>query len=466
MFPRIVATGMLAAAFLLQPVSVDAQTKNLKPGFNFFSKEQDVQLGREAAAQVDREMPIVNNPQLEQWLNDLAQPLISQPEAGGYPFTFKWVNDPNINAFALPGGPVYMNTGLLAHADNEGEVVGVLAHEISHVALRHGTNQVSRANLFTLPAMIGSMALGNRGGMLSQLGQLGVGLGLNGVLMKYSRGAETQSDQLGALLMHRAGYNPIDMANFFEKLEAIAGNRSGVETWFSSHPNPGNRVETVQKEIVTFDRRDYNRNTGKFAQMKALAARIPAPAKQPGQPGQSGGQGSGGTVAMPPVSSIEAPSSRMNSHSSQSYQVSHPQNWQVHRAQQGEAVTIAPSFGQVQLPNGGSALGYGAMLGVHTGNASQHLEEIAAAIEQDVIRNNPGMQLTEEPMRIMVDRQRAMLYMLSGPGPYTGENEIVILGVVERGANSAVSVIFVAPQRDYSRFEPAFKEMLRSLRVR
>lgn len=463
MLSRLATTGMLCVGLLLQPVSIYAQTKALKPGFNFFSKDQDVQLGREAAAQVDREMPIVNNPQLEQWLNDLAKPLISQPEAGDYPYTFKWVNDPNINAFALPGGPIYMNTGLLKHADNEGEVVGVLAHEISHVALRHGTNQASRANLFTIPAMIGSMALGNNGGMLSQLSQLGIGLGLNGVLMKYSRGAETQSDQLGSLLMHRAGYNPIDMANFFEKLEALAGNQSGVANWFSSHPNPGNRVQNVQKEIVTFDRREYTRNTGKFAQMKALAAKLPAPAKQ-AQPGQSAGQGSA-TATIPPTNGLEAPSSRTTAHRSTSYQVSYPQNWQVQKGQQGESVTIAPSYGQVQVGNG-SALGYGAMFDVHTGDQSQHLEEIAAAIEKGVIQSNPGMQLTQEPMRLTVNNRRAVLYMLSGPGPYQGHDEVVVLAVVERGSNQAVSAIFVAPERDYSRFEPTFQQMLRSITVR
>lgn len=131
MFQRIALCGMLAAAILLQPLAVVAQTRTLKPGFNFFSKDQDIQLGKEAAAQIEREVPVLNNPEMERWLAELAKPLISQPEAGDYPYTFKWVNDPNINAFALPGGPVYMNTGLLTHADNEGQVVGVLAHEIS-----------------------------------------------------------------------------------------------------------------------------------------------------------------------------------------------------------------------------------------------------------------------------------------------------------------------------------------------
>lgn len=462
MFKKWIVGWMLVGALIAQPLTLVAQTKTLRPGFNFFSKEQDVQLGREAAAQIEREVPILNNPEMEKWLNELARPLVSQPEAGDYPYTFKWVNDPNINAFALPGGPVYMNTGLLSHADNEGQVVGVLAHEIGHVALRHGTNQVSRANLFTIPAMIGSMAIGDRG-MLSQLGQIGVGLGLNGVMMKYSRGAETQSDQLGALLMHRAGYNPLEMANFFEKLEAIAGNRSGAASWFSSHPNPGNRVEIVQKEILTFDRREYDRDTGQFARFKAIAGKVPPPAA-PGTPGQSGGQGSA-KVPLPAQSSLEMPSTRTRNHTSASFEVAHPDNWQVSRAQQGEAVTIAPSYGQVQV-NGGSALGYGAILNVHTGSNGQRLEELAGAIEQEVVRNNPGFQMTEEPMRIMVDGKRAILYMLSGPGPYQNVNETVVLAVIERKENEVVSAIFVAPERDYSRFEPAFKNMLRTVRVR
>ena len=449
---------------LLLPAGIYSQTKTLKPGINFFSKDQDVQLGREAASQIEREIPVLNDPEMTKWLTELAQPLISQPEAGEYPYTFKWVNDPNINAFALPGGPIYMNTGLLTHADTEGEVVGVLAHEIVHVALRHGTNRVTRANLFTLPAMIGGMALGQRGGMLSQLGQLGIGLGLNGVLMKYSRGAETQSDQLGALLMHRAGYNPLDMANFFEKLEAIAGNRSGAANWFSSHPNPGNRVETVQKEIVTFDRREYTRDSGKFQRFKSRVAKLPPPAK-PAVPGQSAGPG-GQRVPIPEQSRMEMPSRRARSHSSDNFAVSYPDNWELTRAEEGEGVTVAPPYGRVQMPNGSGALGYGAMLNTHQGSNGQRLEELAGAIEQDVIRNNPGFQVTEEPMRITVDGRRAVLYMMSGPGPYENVNETVVLAVVERTSNQVVSVIFVAPERDYSRFEPTFKNMLRSLRIR
>lgn len=457
---RFTSTVILSVALLVQPAVILAQTKIPKPGFNFFSKEQDVKLGQEAAAQIDREMPIVNNAEMEAWLRKLAEPLISQPEAGEYPYRFKWVNDENINAFALPGGPIYMNTGLLKYADNEGQVVGVLAHEISHVALRHGTNQASKANLFSLPAMIGGAMLGDRS-ILGQLGQLGIGLGLNSVLLKYSRGAETQSDQLGAFLMHRAGYNPIEMANFFEKLQAMSGNQSRVASWFSSHPNPGNRVQNVQKEILTFDKRQYARDTGQFARMKALAAKMPPPPKAP--QGAAQGQGSG-TVALPPVSELEAPSSRAKGHQSTMFTVSYPENWEISQGQ--GSVTLLPKYGAVSTGNGGSALGYGAIFNERTSNSSQRIEELASSIEQEVVKNNPGMQLIEEPRRILVNQKRTMLYMMQGPSPFQGQKEVVVLAVVERSATEAVSAIFVAPERDYKRFEPTFQRMLGSLQIR
>lgn len=459
---RVASTFILTAVLMVQPAALLAQTKIPKPGFNFFSKDQDVQLGKEAAAQVDREMPILHNAELDAWLNKLAQPLISQPEAGGYPFQFHWVNDDSINAFALPGGPVYMNIGVLKNADDEGQVVGVLAHEISHVGLRHGTNQVSKANLFSIPAMIGGAMLGDNS-LLGQLGQLGIGVGLNSVLLKYSRGAESQADELGAILMHRAGYNPIDMANFFEKLQALSGKSSAVTNWFSTHPDPGNRVKAIQKEILTFDKRGYNRDTGDFAQMKALASKLPPPPKQPQGGASAAGQPS--TAEIPPVSSLEAPSSRAKTYQSSMYTVSYPENWQVAQGEQG-STTIMPSYGLVNTGNGGSAFGYGSIFTERSNSSSQRIEEVAATISQDVIRNNPGLQVTEEPQRILVNGKRAVIYMMNGPSAFQGHQENVVLIVVERSATDTVSAIFVAPDRDYSKFEPTFKRILNSLQVK
>src|SRR3954453_19553809 len=254
--------------------SVQAEVPTFKPGFNLFSKQQDIQLGREAAAQVERQMQVVHDPTLEGVVQRIGQQLSSNPKAGGFPYTFKVVNDKSINAFALPGGPTFVQTGLLSAIDNEAQLAGVMAHEISHVALRHGTNQASKANLLQLPAMIAGAVIGN-GGLLGQLAQVGIGLGFNSVLLKYSRDAEKQADLLGAQLMADAGYNPLEMARFFEKLAAQGGSRSA--TFFSDHPDPGDRTRYVEEEVRELPQRNYTiTGTGQLDEVKSRLASLPS----------------------------------------------------------------------------------------------------------------------------------------------------------------------------------------------
>jgi predicted Zn-dependent protease len=259
---------LLAAGALL------AQSKKLRPGFNLFSKEQDVQLGKESAAEVEKKMKVVDNPELQTYIGTVGKKLTSSADAGEFPYSFKVVVDKSINAFALPGGPMYIHTGLLAAADNESQMAGVMAHEVSHVALRHGTNQASKQQMLQLPAMLVGQASGS-GGLLGTLSQLGINLGANSVLLKFSRSAETEADLLGTRLMHSAGYNPTELANFFRKLEAEGGNQNKlVEMFMASHPNPGNRVQAVQKEAKSLPSRTYNGETGQFRSMQALVAKV------------------------------------------------------------------------------------------------------------------------------------------------------------------------------------------------
>jgi beta-barrel assembly-enhancing protease len=150
----------------------------LRPGFNLFSKEQDVRLGQEMAAQVRKQMTVIHDPTLTAYVNAVGKRLMAAPEAkaSGFRFTFEVIADPSINAFALPGGPMFINTGLLRAVDNEAELAGVMGHEMSHVILRHGTNQASKANLIELPAVLAGQMAGSDS-MMGQLAQLGIGLG-------------------------------------------------------------------------------------------------------------------------------------------------------------------------------------------------------------------------------------------------------------------------------------------------
>src|ERR1700757_3003195 len=225
------------------------------PGFNLFSKEQDVQLGKESADQVRKQMPVIKDPVLTAYVNRVGKRLSSSREAreSGFPFTFEIVADPSLNAFALPGGPMFINTGLLRAVDNEAQLAGGMGHEMSHVILRHGTNQASKSKLIELPAVLGSQVAG--GSLVGQLAQLGIGLGTNSVLLKFSRTAESQADLMGSHLMAEAGYNPQEMARFFAKLNAEGGSQT--PQFFSDHPNPDNREKAIEQEIQKLPRQAY-----------------------------------------------------------------------------------------------------------------------------------------------------------------------------------------------------------------
>jgi beta-barrel assembly-enhancing protease len=273
---------ILASVFAVTFVWGQGPTQ-FHPGFNLFSKDQDVQLGKENAAQVRKQMTVIKDPVLTAYVTHVGQRLVSSREAqeSEFPFTFEVVADPAINAFALPGGPMFINTGLLRAVDNEAQLAGVMGHEMSHVILRHGTNQASKSKLIELPAVLGSQMTGNS--MVGQLAQLGIGLGANSVLLKFSRTAESQADLTGSHLMAEAGYNPIEMARFFEKLNAEGGQRA--PQFLSDHPNPENREKAIEDEIRRMPEQSYGYQTGDFQRMKQAVARIhEKPAAPPAAP--------------------------------------------------------------------------------------------------------------------------------------------------------------------------------------
>ncbi len=255
---------------------------SFQPGFNLFSKQQDVQLGQESAAQVRKQMTIIQDPVLTDYVNRVGKRLMASQEAqaSGFPFTFEVVADPSINAFALPGGPMFINTGLLRAVDNEAQLAGVMGHEMSHVILRHGTNQASKSNLIQLPAVLASQMAG-KNTMAGQLAQLGIGLGAHSVLLKFSRTAESQADLTGCHIMAEAGYDPMEMARFFNKLNAQGGH--GLQ-FLSDHPNPDNREHAIQQEARLLPQKNYGYESGEFRRMKDAVAKIREPKKpQPQQ---------------------------------------------------------------------------------------------------------------------------------------------------------------------------------------
>src|SRR5712692_8193313 len=242
---------IVMAMILTVPALARRPGEDIKPGFNLFSKQQDIQLGLAAASEVRKQYQVVPNQELQDYIRRIGERLAAQkePRESGFQFTYTLVNDKSVNAFALPGGPTFVHTGLILAADNEAQVAGVLAHEISHVILRHGTNQASKANLMQIPALLAGAVTGSD--LLAQL----TNLGAVGFLLKFSRTAESEADALGTRIMNEAGYNPIEMAHFFEKLQAEGGSRA--PQFLSDHPNPGNRVSAVETEIRALPQHQY-----------------------------------------------------------------------------------------------------------------------------------------------------------------------------------------------------------------
>jgi Zn-dependent protease with chaperone function len=445
-------------ALLLAATSAAQGPRQLRPGWNLFSKDQDIQLGKEAAAQVEKQYTVVHNADLTNYIQRIGAKLAATPEAGGYPYSFQVVADKSINAFALPGGPAFVHTGLLAAADNEAQVAGVLAHEISHVALRHGTSQASKANLIQLPALLASGMLGKNNSMLGQLAQLGIGVGANSVLLRFSRSAETDADLLGARIMARSGYDPVEMARFFEKLEASGGARG--PQFLSDHPNPGNRVKAVEDEIHYLPAASYTTgNANEFARMQRVAAAVPVP--QPKQAASTTAPAAstqpGGTVPVPK----QIPVSRtLREYRSNGYSISYPENWQAAGAKESQGVNLVPAEGSVRS-GGGTAIGAGAV--VDFAKKTGDLRKDTSELIRQLVSENTGMSVQGASKSRRVGGQQGLITTLQSQSPFAGETEIDTLLTTER-PEGLFFVVLIAPQRLSKDMQSTFDAMIRSIR--
>src|SRR5438477_4985325 len=249
---RLVVARMLAVLLAFCIVDPQVLIARVTPshGFDMFSAQEEVQAGQQASSQVSKQLPILRESDpITIYVQRLGRQLAAHAPGEKWPYSFHVVNQKEINAFALPGGPVYVNLGTIQAADNEAELAGVMAHEISHVVQRHGTRQATKQMAAQLPLAILGGLMGR--GALSQAAQLGISFGVGSYFLKNSRQAENEADLLGTDIMYDSGYEPHQMAVFFEKLnnqEGAAGN-SLINQFLSDHPNPGNRVESVSKEV-------------------------------------------------------------------------------------------------------------------------------------------------------------------------------------------------------------------------
>jgi predicted Zn-dependent protease len=236
------------------------------------STEKEVRMGREAAAEVDRQAKFVDDPVITEYVNRVGQNIVLHSDSK-VPFTIKVIDSDEVNAFALPGGFFYVNKGLLLAADNEAELAGVMAHEIAHVAARHAVENQTKATLLEYAALGGSIFLGGIPGMIYQNT---AGIGLLGVFMKFSRGAEEEADKLGVQYMYAAGYDPGAMATMFEKLEAKNKKKPGfIARAFATHPAPPDRRSSALALASRFPEHDeYVISSSEFQRVKGRLLRL------------------------------------------------------------------------------------------------------------------------------------------------------------------------------------------------
>jgi predicted Zn-dependent protease len=455
-----------AALAAVLTVALAAQTQVTAPK-NKYSPADDVKLGQDAAQQVQQEMPVMRDEEVNSYLNSIGHRLAeSIPQEFQHPefrYTFTGVNLREINAFALPGGPMFVNRGMMEKAHNEGEVAGVMAHELSHVALRHGTAQATKATPYEIGtiagAVLGAIVGGTAGSVISQGTQFGLGT----AFLRYSRDYEKQADILGTHIMARAGYDPRDMANVFKTIEKESG--PGGPQWMSDHPNPGNRYEYITREAQALHVASAPHDTRGFQDVQAhLRTLAPAPSAEEAARNAKRNPNTGGrtgtTGARPTPNRVDRPDSRFSSYTEGNlFRVSVPANWRELAG--NNDVTFAPE-GAYGDANGQSVFTHGTQIGLAR-NETHDLATATDELLQQLGQGNPQLQRASNTVRGSLGGQEALRTSLTNVSEVTGTEERIDLYTSLMRDGTLFYVIGVAPAAEYNQYSPVFSKVVRSI---
>ena len=468
------AHSSIRTRLLLVPVlsavvaaSSAAQT-HIEPHKNSYSPKQDVELGLQASREVRQQMPMLNDQRTEDFAERIGGRLVEaipaeyrQPE---FRYSFDVVNLREINAFALPGGPMFLHRGMIEAAKSEAEVAGVMGHELAHVILRHGTAQATKGQKFQIGAMagqvLGAILGGRTGAVVSQGSQLGLGTWF----LKYSREYEREADLLGAQLMARAGYDPRAMASMFETIERQGGG--GGPEFLSDHPNPGNRVQAINREADMLRVQGNRGNAGEIQAVQARLRELPrAPTSAEVARSRQGQQG----PQRAPVGTsgrnerVEPPSGDFRTYQPGDFlRISVPANWEQVGA--GNTVTFAPRGGYLQADNGQSAFTHGIEVGVTRANGN-NLQQQTEQLLQSFARSNPELRRQGGYSRANIGGRQGLTTTLSNVSEVTGENEAVNLSTVQLSDGSVLFLIGVAPTDEARTYLNAFSRIRQNLQL-
>jgi Zn-dependent protease with chaperone function len=459
---QLVALTMAASILLM--LQTFAQTKIVYHS-NKFKPADDVRLGRQAAAEAEQQFPLLRDSEVTAYVEKVGQRLVASIPAefqhSEFRYYFKVVNASDINAFALPGGPMYVNRGMIEAARTEGEMAGVMAHELSHVALRHGTAQATKAQKYAVGAGIAGI-LGTilAGPTVGQLAQLPIGA----YFLKFSREYETEADLLGARIMANAGYDPRDLANMFRTIEAQGGGGGG---FLSDHPSSKDRYARINQEAQYLRVQERTEDDGEFRAIKERLRRYPraqtmAEIQRNGQRYPSDNSGNN-YPSSPPRGRVEYPSARFRTYSEFGVlQVAVPDNWRE-LSDQGSSVWFAPE-GAYGSTNGQVVYTHGVNIGAtrtNSRNLQQATNEFVSALQQ----GNGNLRARSNYQRMDVDGRYGLLITLGNTNEATGRSEIINMVTTQLRGGQLLYLITVSPENEYSNYQNTFLSILRSMRL-
>ena len=453
------------AIVVLSSISlVVGQTKIVAPD-NKYSISEDVTAGREAAKQVEEQLPLMNDSQVQSYVSNigerLAESIPREFQHSEFRYTFKVVNVSDINAFALPGGPMYVNRGMIEAAKTEGEVAGVMAHEMSHVALRHGTAQASKATKYEVGSVLGQIAGAVLGGTLGQVVSYGTQFGLGTAFSRFSREFEKQADILGSHIMANAGYDPRDMANMFKTIEKISGN--GGPQWMSDHPNPSNRYQYINQEAAMLKVVNPVRDTRAFMDIQNRLRRMPpAPTteqatKQGNRRTSQGRYPGGGEIGR-----VDPPSAQFRTYEEGNlFRISVPANWQ--ELPSNTTVTFAPQGGYGDY-QGQSVFTHGMEVGTSR-NESHDLRTATDELVSALSQSNPQLRGRSGYSSISFAGRRGLHTVLNNVSDVTRQPEQIELFTTQLSDGTLFYVIGVAPTNEFSAYQRVFAQVVRSIQL-
>ncbi len=458
---KVLSSAVIVA---LTMVGVGSQTRVTAPS-NKYTPAQDVELGLQAAAEARQQLPIMRDDAVTSYVTRLGERLTAviptefqRPE---FRYSFDTVNVREINAFALPGGPMFVNRGMLEAASSEGEVVGVMAHEVSHVLLRHGTAQASKAGKYQMGQVAGAVLGAIIGGRVGSVVAQGTQFGLGTAFLRFGRDYEKQADILGAQLMARAGYDAREMANMFKTIEKQGGS-NGPE-WMSDHPNPANRSQYIEKEAQLLRVANPVGDRSQFNRVKAHLTSLPkAPTSEEAAKSAKGGATGNDPRSAGTLGRVEAPATRAREYTEGNvFRIAVPTNWR--ELPGSSSVTFAPTgaYGQV---NGQNIFTHGVEAGVLR-NERHELEEATADFIDALAQSNPRLAQRSEPLATVMANRRALQTRLDNVSEATGKAEDIQLFTTRVSDGTLFYVIAVVPSSDARSYEAAFQQVVRSIRL-